>query len=545
MSYRRMPAVLTGLALVTAAAGAASSSAAAPPSQKFCPAGPALSFAEPSYVDMARAGGEPIVFTYPDGRLLYGAHAGSTHFYTPSAGSPNTTAFGENYQGQTYYWYSDSNGSEWTFVDRVVPPDNAPMTGFSDPEFAFDTAGNVYVSEINLVNVAVSKSTDGGKSYTLANATANIFTDRQWTEGDEEDVVYLVSNPTGPGGTYSPGQTGYQPNSGHTMYKSVDGGKTWTDGFANPGGLGDIRVDKRNGTVYEAHLVGSELQLAAWRNARNEDFTTKVEPEINVVFDDVHMLAHWPAFDLDPSGNIYMVWDDNGVGDLPAGIYYSYSTTAGKTWSAPQRVNNTDNTAIWPWIGVGDDGRVGIAWLEADVELPNHDAETAGSHGWRIVGATSINALGCAGGKLPAFSVATMTPDPIHTGTICQGGTVCQATLTDRRLGDYFSVDVDNEGMMYAGYSDTRQGGAISLPGFVRQNGGAPLVVKKGSKPPVKQPGTKPGGGNTGGGSGGNTPPQGAEQPRLPATGLDDVAMPAAAVLLGLAAFTARRRRRA
>ena len=72
-------------------------------------------------------------------------------------------------------------------------------------------------------------------------------------EGDEENVVYMVSNPTGPGGTYSPGQTGYQANSGHTMYKSVDGGKTWTPGFKDPGGLGDIRVDKRNGTVYEAH----------------------------------------------------------------------------------------------------------------------------------------------------------------------------------------------------------------------------------------------------------------------------------------------------
>lgn len=536
MSRRRLAVpLLACLAAAGAVAGAGSSNAV---STTTCPAPPPISFAEPKYVDMRRAGGEPIVFTHPDGHLLYGAHAGSTHFYTPAAGDTDTGAFAENYQGQTYYWYSETDGGEWKFVPRVLPPDNAAMTGFSDPEFAFDTAGNVFVSEINLVNVAVSKSSDGGRTYVLQNPTGNIFTDRQWTEADTEDVLYLVSNPTGPGGTYAPGQVGYQVNSGHTMYKSVDGGKTFTPGFKNPGGLGDIRVDKRNGTVYEAHLSGSELSMAAWRDARNQDFMTQVEPEMNVVDDDVHMIAHWPAFDLDPSGNLYITWDENGNGERPAGIYYSYSTDAGKTWAKAIRVDADEKTSIWPWLGVGDDGKVGIAWLEADVELPGHNAETAGSHGWRIVGATSVTGLGCAGGLAPSFSRAVMTPEPMHTGTICQGGTVCQATATDRRLGDYFSVDIDNKGMMYAGYSDTRQGGAVSLPGFVRQNGGAPLVGP-GTKPGTK-PVTKPGG-NTGGNQGGSGSQPGAH----PATGLPGV-LPVVAVLVALgAAALVRRRRRA
>ena len=539
MSYRPLPTALAVLAVVAAAAGAASGDfPILPSSPTMCPAPAPISFAEPQYVDTARAGGEPIVFTYPNGRLLYGSHAGSTHFFTPAAGDEDTAAFAENYRGQTYYWYSDSDGSEWSFANRAVGDDVAP-TGFSDPEFAYDTARNVYVSEINLVNVAVSKSTDGGKSYKLANATSNIFTDRQWMEGDTEDVLYMVSNPTGPGGSYNPGQTDYQVNSGHTMYKSVDGGKTWTKGFKDPGGLGDIRVDKRNGTVYEAHYSNNELTLAAWRDARKQDFKTLVEPEVNVVFDDVHMIAHWPAFDLDPSGNLYMVWDDNGTGELAAGIYYSYSTDAGKTWAKPLRVNRNENTAIWPWIGVGDDGKVGIAWLEADVELPQHDAETTGTHGWRIVGATTVTGLGCDGGKAPSFAVATMTEEPIHKGTICQGGTVCQATLTDRRLGDYFSVEVDGEGMLYAGYSDTRQGGAISLPGFVRQNGGTPLIGKA--------PTTGTGGDDDDtdkGGGGTKEPPRQAEGPRaIPTTGMD-LAYPALAGLFALAAVVLRRRTR-
>lgn len=537
VSHRPLAHVFAGLAVVAAGAGAASGDVAAAPSATRCPKPPAISFAEPTYVDRTRAGGEPIVFTHPSGRLLYGSHAGTTHFFSPAVGDPDSAAFAQNYRGQTYYWYSDSNGGEWDFADRTLPPDNAVMTGFSDPEFAVDTAGNVYVSEINLVNIAVSKSTDGGKTYKLQNPTANIFTDRQWMEADQENVLYMVSNPTGPGGTYSPGQTDYQVNSGHTMYKSVDGGKTWTKGFPDPGGLGDIRVDKRNGTVYEAHYAGNELIIAAWRNARNQDFKTRVDPEENVVFDDVHMIAHWPAFDLDDNGNLYVTWDENGTGELEAGIYYSYSADEGRTWAKPIRVNTNSNTAIWPWIGVGSEGRVGIAWFEADTELPQHDAETPGTHGWRVVAATTITGLGCAGGKAPSFAVGVATPDPIHTGTICQGGTACQATATDRRLGDYFSVEVDNEGMLYAAYSDTRQGGSISLPGFVRQNGGAPLIA------PKKDTGGKDDDGDKGGG-GTKTPPKQAEEPRtIPTTGIDP-AYPAIAALCATISLVLRRRRR-
>lgn len=528
----RLSALLAGSALLAAAAGAGSFAVAQP--RGACATPPQLGFADPKYVDVDRAGGEPIVFTYPDGTLLYGAHAGSTHFYSPAAGDPDTAAFAKNYKGQTYYWYSTSNGGEWTFVDRTLPPNNAAMTGFSDPEFAYDTAGNVYVSEINLVNVAVSKSTDKGHSYTLQNATSNIFTDRQWTEGDTENVVYLVSNPTGPGGTVSPGGDPYKVNSGHTIYKSVDGGKTWTSGFADPNGLGDIRVDKRNGTVYEAHLNGTELSIAAFRDARTQDFKTKVDAEENLVDDDVHMLSHWPAFDVDAAGNVYITWDENGKGDRDAGVYYSYSTDGARTWAKPVRVDSGPNTDIWPWIGVGDAGRVGIAWLEADKQLPDENAETAGTYGWRVMGATTITGLGCGPGTTPSFSRAVMTKDPMHTGTVCMGGTTCQATATDRRLGDYFSVDVDNTGMLYAGYSDTRQGGAVSLPAFVRQNAGAPLIAnaKTPHGKPVDKPVTEP------------AEPRTAPVAAPLATTGADVALPASAGLLAMAAVAVARRRR-
>src|SRR4028119_627588 len=60
---------------------------------KACPA-PAqpLKFAPQKYIDMTRAGGEPTVEQHPDGTLMYGSHAGATHFYTPAAPGPATAA---------------------------------------------------------------------------------------------------------------------------------------------------------------------------------------------------------------------------------------------------------------------------------------------------------------------------------------------------------------------------------------------------------------------------------------------------------------------
>jgi hypothetical protein len=64
---------------------------------------------------------------------------------------------------------------------------------------------------------------------------------------------------------------------------------------------------------------------------------------------------------------------------------------------------------------------------------------------------------------------------------VCTGGTICQAELVDRRLGDYMTIDIDTSGNLVAAYSDTRQGGAVALPAFLKQTGGT--IFLKG-KPP-------------------------------------------------------------
>ena len=517
------PACALAAALLVASLATAGSAQAA-----SCPTPPPLTFSEPSYVDQERAGGEPMVMAHPDGTLLYSAHAGTTHFFTPEGGDEDTAAFFQNYHGQTYVWRSTDDGESWTFVERD-PPDNMPMSGFSDPDFAIDADDNVFISEINLANVAMSKTSDSGQTFTLQNFFAMTMTDRQWSEADRADEVYLVGN------AFAGGTVPSQPagNVGHFLYKSKDGGKTFSPGVADEqegSGLGDLKVDRRNGTLYEAHYDGEVLSIAAFRNARDDDLT----PDVHTIATGVGMLSHWPAIDVDREGNVYIVWDESGRGDAKraAGVYFSYSKDAGRTWAPAVRVDPTTNTDIWPWLAVGDPGRVAITWFEAEVALPNHDAQTKGEHGWNVKVAQTLSGLGCAESPAPAFSVSSATPEPFHHGTVCMGGTLCQAQLIDRRLGDYFTVAIDTKGMAMLSYSDTREGGSVALPAFARQTGGAPFIASAGTAGAQRSDDAEVLGSRT-------------RPTPLPRTGNDDRGFVAGVLALAAASLLARRLARA
>jgi hypothetical protein len=464
------PQQYTGTLTLTGAAGPA-------PAPASCGApGKAQQFTAPAYVDRTRAGGEPSVETHPSGTLLYASHAGTTHFFTPMVADPDSGAFGQNYRGQVYAWYSDDHGATWHYVDRTLPPDNAPGSGFSDPDFAIDTAGNTYLSEINLANVAVSKSTEAGHHYQLQNFFAQTLTDRQWKAAGPPNTVFIVGNAS-EGGTVPEEPAG---NNGHTIYRSTDGGRTFSEGIENEGGLGDIKFDNGSGTLYEAHYQDGTLQMAAFRNALAEDIPTALTPEKITVADGVDLLSHWPAIDVDSAGNVYMVWDEGGHGSRDAGVWYSYSTDGARTWAAPTRVDPDDHTDIWPWIAVGSPGRVAISWFGNDHRLQDNNAELAGdSDPWNVYVAQTLTGLGCSKSAAPGFKTTRATPEPFHVGTVCMGGTVCQAQAVDRRLGDYFTIDVDTTGALVAAYSDTRQGGAVALPAFFRQTGGTSYLSAK------------------------------------------------------------------
>lgn len=472
-------ALLSPTAMAAVAAAKSSDSACAPP--------PSSMTFEARYIDTGRAGGEPLIRRHPDGHLLWGSHAGTTHFYAPAAPSPTTGAFVENYTGQTYYYVAEAEDDfqTWEFVPRVGPSSadvaalaGIPASGFSDPEFAIDSAGNVYVSEINLANIAVSKSTDGGRSYTLQNVIAFSISDRQWMAADRENELYMAAS--GFGGGPVPGEP--VGNLGHFVAKSTDGGATFNAPFVIDPIVGDLQIDKQRGILYSLHATGSELSMARFPNIREEDsdFTVDIVPIASPAGIPSSDRTIGPTFAMDDAGNLYATWPEDGS-VRERGIYYAYSSDQGQSWSTPQRVDDTPEDKLWPWVAVGAPGQVAVAWLQTNVATDSSSPgeADAADKPWQVMLAYTSSGLGCIGegsaAKLAAFSVMQASDEPPHTGTICQGGTLCQAQLIDRRLGDYFGLEVAGDGSVHIAMSDTRQGGAVALPLHIRQVGGPKL----------------------------------------------------------------------
>ena len=96
----------------------------------------------------------------------------------------------------------------------------------------------------------------------------------------------------------------------------------------------------------------------------------------------------------------------------------------------------------------------------------------------RISGAT---------GAHPSETVVDAAGRPIHSGSVCAGGTTCAAdnviTSEDRRLGDYFTDNTDANGCLIISSGDTTlndaitgQPSPISHPLFLRQDSGLSLT---------------------------------------------------------------------
>jgi hypothetical protein len=107
----------------------------------------------------------------------------SETFITLNTRNANSIAGGSNeiFRDPMRGYSSSDGGTTWTGVDLPLPPaigTNGTDFG-SDPSLAFDTRGNVFYSYIvvffgnghgiNGTELAVARSTDGGKTYPSAN----------------------------------------------------------------------------------------------------------------------------------------------------------------------------------------------------------------------------------------------------------------------------------------------------------------------------------------------------------------------------------------
>ncbi len=490
------------------------------------------------YVDGASGGGEGfVIYSHSAKDLVYSAHEGTTLTKGMNApggtqcdltngngpGVPPSPPSGYlcSYNNQVNIWYSTNGGQSWT-----KSLGNPTATGFSDPSLTEDecvpaaTPGqvscNVYDTGIDLANDALYASPDGGQTWVAGTPQCPPNGgDRPWLAGGHHGEVFLATNANVGGHTIYHGSV--------TQVGGMNAALTCaTTGITDSGGVGQSYYNHHNGELIEPKLSGGHIGIGVLPNA--SAFTgpfldhAVTGPSYGSIF------AHWPAIAIstdagpsNPAGTIYAVWDTNPRGGAPAGqgcsgstgsaiggptlqqnaVMLTYSQDDGLTWSVPTTIVNSGGTVQWPWISAGANGNVAVSWYQGnqvsdpDCDSANIVCTAAGTpcptqwsiHVATIYGATSgspatqiVNAVQNFDGKHPNGT--------IHVGGVCEGGTTCVATGEDRRIGDFFTNALDQNGCVMIASGDTQRVNSItglqlpnSLPLFIHQVSGPSLTT--------------------------------------------------------------------
>jgi len=363
-------------------------------------------------------------------------------------------------------WRSNNGGANWKFL-------GAFDTG-GDGDLEFDASNRLYACALVIGQGLTSTVDRFSNPATMTSVTERDFKtntyplqDRQWLATYGNDIVYLGFHDIGPENVY--------------VTKSIDGGQSFgppvpviTDPVLLLNTIpntndGRVLVDKNSGAVYIAFAAstpqdnattppfGPHRKLIAARS-----FDGGASWQDSVIFEGPEGTAVaniFPAFAIDTSGNLYMVFSANLDSNrqlTPTGtlnIFYTRSIDRGETWSTPIQVNNTVGSHVLPWAVAGCAGKVDIVWYGTSaVGNPNtFPASGADAPDWQVYFAQTLDGLGAT----PTFEQGQVSDHVIHKGQIATGGLTGQLAGADRRLADFFEVDYDSTGMAHIVWADT------------------------------------------------------------------------------------------
>lgn len=401
--------------------------------------------------------------------------------------------------GPKQVWYYRSTDGGHTWADGTVDLGASELPNASDPLLVFDAKGVLYLAfigynqnDLTVGGIFVARSNDAGKNWNkpvlVAANKEDVFHDKEWitvdrTNGPSKGTVYVTWTLFSREGQHERGDI--------VASRSTDGAKTFSGAVpvslheqeSNQGSFpvvdpkGELQVLYFGDNSTMVGPLGRGLYIATSTDS-GQTFgravkAAPVSKPVSPLPGSKFRLFVLPALAVDPrSGALYATWNDFANDDTD--IMLVRSLDNGKTWTAPQRINNDPqkprHDQFFPTVTVASDSTVHLLWLDRRDDpdntryLPYYASSTDG-------------------GKTFDQKPLSRTQSDPRIGF--------QGTL----IGDYVAIDTSGDGSrIYSAWIDTRNGDQdIYFSTFGSKSGPDALAAAvPGKQAPVAVPSPQP-----------------------------------------------------
>lgn len=429
-------------------------------------------FSSPVTIPQSAGLGEPTI-AHDDGAGNGGV---ARLFVTAPQGLLNLNAGG----GSPLFTSLDG-GAHWS--GPVRSQTCAGLSG-GDTDLGVDRAGNVYQTDLWLVNSCLSVSENHGQSFTLGNPFGSQLQpgdDRPWISYNRvENQLYIaydgldalhVSNTaplTNPLlGIQAIGDNIVVPESPVGLSNTPDSVR---ECVCPPGGIAsDNSSGPHAGRVYVSYSYqhGTAISYSdptcTLLGCTAATWTAPIViPNSGSSGSAFENQWNFDPIAVDGNGTVYVAWAHapnfdatNNVAPQGVSIDVASSTDGGAHWNGPFTLSTTTATNTFPTMSVAGPGSLQVAYYGAPGATGDPNA-TSNTQQWNVYYTTVTGADTAA----PVIATPAVAVAGMHTGCIQAGA---GASCTDRSLLDFFTLTTDLSGHPNVIYTGGDAGNGVQL----------------------------------------------------------------------------------